>query len=54
MTEKELAQHLYEKYMDRLRWAESRRDDPDADIADVRYWVGYIDGLKAVMKIMEV
>jgi len=39
------------KRFDRLLdYAEKRRDDPDASDADIRYWAGYIDGLRAMMK----
>ena len=40
-----------------LKYAENRRDDlaaNDGHICDVRYWVGYIDGIRAAMKKAEI
>ena len=37
-------------------YAENKRDEAVAqgeDIADIRYWVGYIDGLRAVLGAMK-
>jgi hypothetical protein len=40
-----------------LKYAENRLDDlatNDGDICDIRYWVGYIDGIRAAMKKTEI
>lgn len=39
-----------------LKFAENRRDDlatNDGDVCDIRYWVGYIDGVRAAMRKAE-
>lgn len=39
-----------------LKFAERRRDYEaahDGDICDIRYWVGYIDGVRAAMRKAE-
>lgn len=47
MEDTEMDKKRFDRLLD---YAEKRRDDPDASSTDVRYWAGYIDGLRALMK----